>query len=82
MEGKGRMRNTEIFCDKCGKQIKLWSGSEVQLSGNLVRFFRKQVGSVPTYKEFELCGSCNSEVMKFIIGNKYHTIVVGSGEVM
>ena len=71
------MRELKVYCDRCEKEIKLHVGSEVQLSGNLIKFYRKQVGSIPTYEEYEVCGNCRSEIRKFIIGDKHISYIRG-----
>jgi len=60
------MRDVKIYCDRCGEQIKLETGSETQLSGQLISFHRKQVGSWPTVKEYEVCWSCGEKIENFI----------------
>ena len=66
--GVFRLREIKITCDRCGTDIKLQSGSELQYSGRLITFHREQIGSMPTREQYEVCDICQGKIREFILG--------------
>ena len=62
------MRNIKITCDRCGTEVKLQNGSEVQLSGWLIGITKEQIGSLKHIEEYEVCGDCLSVIRLVING--------------